>query len=201
MGSGLDVPYPPEHAGLMRQMAENGAVISEYPLGTKPDARHFPRRNRLLSGLSLGTLVIEAPARSGTFSTIRSALEQNREVLCVPGSIYSPASALTNQMIREGAKLVMNAEDVLEELNLGAATAHQSPLPGLDEPVSGDEAAIYEVLNLDPQHIDDLSRRTEIPVTRVMGALSVMELRGQVRQVGRMNFIRARASPAHDTRA
>ena len=201
MGSGLDVPYPPEHAGLMRQMAENGAVISEYPLGTKPDARHFPRRNRLLSGLSLGTLVIEAPERSGTFSTIRSALEQNREVLCVPGSIYSPASALTNQMIREGAKLVMNAEDVLEELNLGAATAHQSPLPGLDEPVSGDEAAIYEVLNLDPQHIDDLSRRTEIPVTRVMGALSVMELRGQVRQVGRMNFIRARASPAHDTRA
>ncbi len=201
MGSGLDVPYPPEHAGLMRQMAENGAVISEYPLGTKPDARHFPRRNRLLSGLSLGTLVIEAPERSGTFSTIRSALEQNREVLCVPGSIYSPASALTNQMIREGAKLVMNAEDVLEELNLGAATAHQSPLPGLDEPVSGDEAAIYEVLNLDPQHIDDLSRRTEIPVTRVMGALSVMELRGQVRQVGRMNFIRARVSPAHDTRA
>ena len=201
MGSGLDVPYPPEHAGLMRQMAENGAVISEYPLGTKPDARHFPRRNRLLSGLSLGTLVIEAPERSGTFSTIRSALEQNREVLCVPGSIYSPASALTNQMIREGAKLVMNAEDVLEELNLGAATAHQSPLPGLDEPVSGDEAAIYEVLNLDPQHIDDLSRRTEIPVTRVMGALSVMELRGQVRQVGRMNFIRARVSPAHGTRA
>ena len=201
MGSGLDVPYPPEHAGLMRQMAENGAVISEYPLGTKPDARHFPRRNRLLSGLSLGTLVIEAPERSGTFSTIRSALEQNREVLFVPGSIYSPASALTNQMIREGAKLVMNAEDVLEELNLGAATAHQSPLPGLDEPVSGDEAAIYEVLNLDPQHIDDLSRRTEIPVTRVMGALSVMELRGQVRQVGRMNFIRARVSPAHDTRA
>ena len=138
MGSGLDVPYPPEHAGLMRQMAENGAVISEYPLGTKPDARHFPRRNRLLSGLSLGTLVIEAPARSGTFSTIRSALEQNREVLCVPGSIYSPASALTNQMIREGAKLVMNAEDVLEELNLGAPTAHQSPLPGLDDTCPGD---------------------------------------------------------------
>ena len=94
LGSGIDVPYPPEHAGLMQQMAE---------------ARHFPRRNRLLSGLSLCTLVIEAPEGSGTLSTIRSALEQNREVFCVPGSIYSPASVITNRLIQEGAKLVMEA--------------------------------------------------------------------------------------------
>ena len=201
LGSGLDVPYPPEHAGLMRQMEEAGAVISEYPLGTKPDARHFPRRNRLLSGLSLGTLVIEAPEGSGTLSTIRSALEQNREVFCVPGSIYSPTSVVTNRLIQEGAKLVMEAEDILEELNLSAVASHQTPLPGLFEAETGDEAALYEALNFEPQHIDDLSRRTEIPVTRVTGTLAVMELKGQIRQVGRMNYVRARGSPARDTRA
>ena len=201
LGSGLDVPYPPEHAGLMRQIAEQGAVISEYPLGTKPEARHFPRRNRVLSGLSLGTLVVEAPERSGTLSTIRSALEQNREVFCVPGSIYSPTSAVTNRLIQEGAKLVMAAEDILEELNLSAVASHQTPLPGLFEAETGDEAALYEALNSEPQHIDDLSRRTEIPVTRVTGTLAVMELKGQVRQVGRMNYVRARGAAARDTRA
>ena len=201
LGSGIDVPYPPEHAGLMQQMAEAGAVISEYPLGAKPEARHFPRRNRLLSGLSLGTLVIEAPEGSGTLSTIRSALEQNREVFCVPGSIYSPASVITNRLIQEGAKLVMEAEDVLEELNLSAVTAQQSPLPGLFEAESGDEAALYDVLDFEPQHIDDLSRRTQIPVTRVTGTLAVMELRGQVRQVGRMNYMRARGASVRDARA
>ncbi len=201
LGSGLDVPYPPEHAGLMRQMTEAGAVISEYPLGAKPEARHFPRRNRLLSGLSLGTLVIEAPEGSGTLSTIRSALEQNREVFCVPGSIYSPASVITNRLIQEGAKLVMEAEDVLEELNLSAVTSQQSPLPGLFEAESGDEAALYEALDFEPQHIDDLSHRTQIPVTRVTGTLAVMELKGQVRQVGRMNYIRARGASVRDARA
>ncbi len=201
LGSGLDVPYPPEHAGLMRQIAEQGAVISEYPLGTQPEARHFPRRNRVLSGLSLGTLVVEAPERSGTLSTIRSALEQNREVFCVPGSIYSPASAVTNRLIQEGAKLVMEAEDILEELNLSAVASQQTPLPGLFEAESGDEAALYEALDSEPQHIDDLSRRTEIPVTRVTGTLAVMELKGQVRQVGRMNYVRARGSTARDARA
>ena len=201
LGSGLDVPYPPEHAGLMRQMTEAAAVISEYPLGAKPEARHFPRRNRVLSGLSLGTLVVEAPERSGTLSTIRSALEQNREVFCVPGSIYSPASVITNRLIQEGAKLVMEAEDVLEELNLSAVTSQQSPLPGLFEAESGDEAALYEALDFEPQHIDDLSRRTQIPVTRVTGTLAVMELKGQVRQVGRMNYIRARGTTARDVHA
>ena len=201
LGSGIDVPYPPEHAGLMQQMAEAGAVISEYPLGAKPEARHFPRRNRLLSGLSLGTLVIEAPEGSGTLSTIRSALEQNREVFCVPGSIYSPASVITNRLIQEGAKLVMEAEDVLDELNLSAVTAQQTPLPGLFEAESGDEAALYDVLDFEPEHIDDLSRRTQIPVTRVTGTLAVMELRGQVRQVGRMNYIRARGASVRDARA
>ena len=206
LGSGIDVPYPPEHAGLMRQLEENGAIISEYPLGTKPEARHFPRRNRLLSGISLGTLVIEAGEGSGTLSTVRSALEQNREVFCVPGTIYSPASAITNRLLQEGAKLVMVVEDVLEELNLSAVAAQQAQLPGLFEAESADESALFEALDFEPRHVDDLSRLTEIPVTRVTGTLAVMELKGQVRQVGRMNYIRAREvrarqATARDTRA
>ena len=102
----------------MGEITERGAVISEYPLGTKPEARHFPRRNRLLSGLGLGTLVIEAGEGSGTLGTVRFALEQGRDVFCVPGSIYSPASKWTNRLIQEGAKLVTTVEDILEELQM-----------------------------------------------------------------------------------
>ena len=121
LGSGVDVAYPPELSGLMREIVNAGAALSEYPLGTKPEARHFPRRNRLLSGLSLGTLVVEAGEGSGTLSTVRFALEQNREVFCVPGSIYSAASTLTNRLLQEGAKLVTNVEDVLEGTVLDGA--------------------------------------------------------------------------------
>ena len=201
LGSGIDVPYPPEHAGLMEQMTGAGAVISEYPLGSKPEARHFPRRNRVLSGLSLGTLVIEAGEGSGVLSTIRFALEQNREVFCVPGSIYSPTSKITNRLLQEGAKLVMDVEDILEELNLSSVASQQAPLPGLFEAASADESALFEAIDFEPQHIDELSRRTQIPVNRVIGTLAVMELNGQILQVGRMNYIRAREVTARHTRA
>jgi DNA processing protein len=196
LGSGVDVAYPPEHGGLMQEIVESGAVISEYPLGTKPEVRHFPRRNRLLSGLSLGTLVIETGEGSGTLTTVRYALEQNREVLCVPGSIYSPASKWTNQLIKEGAKLVASVEDILEELRLGTPAERQMPLPELLEAGTEDESTLFEALAFEPQHIDDLSRATGSPVTRVAGALMVMEMKGQVLQVGRMNYIRAREASA-----
>lgn len=191
MGSGLDVVYPPEHRHLTEQIVEHGAVISEYPLGSKPEARHFPRRNRLLSGLSLGTLVIEAGEGSGTLSTVRFALEQNREVLCVPGSIYSPTSSLTNRLIQEGAKLATSVEDVLEELQLGGAP-RQEPLPGLSATDTPEEALLLEALSHEPQHIDELSRLTGIPITNTTGTLAVMEMKGSVLEVGRMNYIRAR---------
>ena len=161
-------------------------------MGTKPEARHFPRRNRLLSGLSLGTLVVEAGEGSGTLSTVRYALEQNREVFCVPGSIYSPTSKWTNLLIKEGAKLVTNVDDVLEEFHLTTSSGIQQPLPEAIETETGDEAALLEALDFEPQHVDQLSRSTGLPVLRVTGALAVMELSGRVLQVGRMNYIKAR---------
>ncbi len=192
LGCGVDVPYPPEHAKLMDEIAEKGVVVSEYALGTKPEARHFPRRNRLLSGLSVATLVIEAGEGSGTLSTVRFALEQNREVLCVPGSIYSPASRLTNQLIQEGAKLVMDVQDVLDEVRTQGTADVQPQLPGLTEVDSTEEMTVYEALAYEPQHVDEVSRATGLPVTQVTGALAVMELKGRVLQVGRLNYIRAR---------
>ncbi|MDA1036065.1 MAG: DNA-processing protein DprA, partial [Chloroflexi bacterium] len=196
LGSGVDVPYPPEHAKLMDEIAENGAVVSEYALGTKPEARHFPRRNRLLSGLSVATLVIEAGVGSGTLSTVRFALEQNREVLCVPGSIYSPSSRLTNQLIQEGAKLVMDVQDVLDEIRTQGTPDGQPQLPGLIAADSSEEMTVYAALAYEPQHVDEVSRATGLPVTQVTGALAVMELKGRVLQVGRLNYIRAREPKA-----
>ncbi len=198
LGSGIDVIYPPENADLTGEIQRHGALISEYPLGTRPEARHFPRRNRLLSGLTLGTLVVEAGETSGALWTVRHALEQDRQVFCVPGSIYSPASKLTNGLIREGAKLVMDARDVLEELNLGAVAVTQEPLPGLKTPDAPEEESLLKALTLEPQHIDELSRLAGLPITSVSGTLALMEIKGLVRQVGAMNYIRAReASPEY----
>ena len=192
IGSGLDVVYPPEHRSLFERIVDNGAVLSEYPLGSKPEARHFPRRNRLLSGLALGVLVVEASKDSGARSTVEFALEQNREVLCVPGSIHSPASELTNWLIQQGAKLVMRVEDVLEELHIGSAP-RQQPLPGISADTE-EEARLLDALTQEPQHIDELSRSTGMSITQASGTLAVMEIKGSVLQVGRMNYIRARAA-------
>ena len=196
LGCGVDVTYPPEHAVLMEEIADSGAVLSEYPLGTKPEARHFPRRNRLLSGLSVATLVIEAGQGSGALSTVKFALEQNREVLCIPGSIYSPASTLTNKLIQEGAKPILNVGDVLDEIRMLPKIDTQQELPGLAHESTVEEATIYDALAYEPQHVDDLSRATGLPVTNITGTLAVMELQGRVLQVGRMNYIRAREPQA-----
>ena len=196
LGCGVDVTYPSEHAQLMEQMTESGAVLSEYPLGTKSEARHFPRRNRLLSGLSVATLVIEAGHGSGTLSTVKFALEQNREVLCVPGSIYSPASTLTNKLIQEGAKPILNVRDVLDKIRALPLIETQQALPGLIHESTAEESTIYDALAYEPQHVDDLSRATGLPVTSITGTLTIMELQGRVLQVGRMNYIRARESKA-----
>jgi DNA processing protein len=154
----------------------------------------------LLSGLSVATLIIEAGEGSGTLSTVKFALEQNREVLCVPESIYSPASTLTNELIQEGAKPVLDVRDVLEEVDVHPATPSQQPLLGLELDGPPDEDAIFEALAYEPQHVDDLSRAAGLPVIAVTGALTVMELKGKVLQVGRMNYIRAREPKApYDT--
>lgn len=198
LGHGLDFLYPPEHAALAAEIMRQGALVSEYPLGVRPDASNFPRRNRIMSGISLGTLVIEAPEGSGAIWTVRHALEQDREVFCVPGSIFSPASQATNLLIQQGAKLVMDYKDVLEELNLADVAEKQLPLPipALAVPADDAEAAILSRLAYEPTHIDEVSRTTGLPMPAVSGTLALMELKGMVKQVGNMSYVRLRETTA-----
>ena len=191
LGSGVDIIYPREHTSLSERIAENGALISELALGTRPDARNFPRRNRIMSGMTLGTLVIEAGARSGALITARQALEENREVFAVPGSIFSPNSEGTNRLIRESAaKLVTACEDVLEELNL-SAVAQQIEMAALF-PEDENEAELLRYITFDPVHVDDVCRSSGRSAPDVSSTLAMMELKGLVRQVGGMNYVRLR---------
>jgi DNA processing protein len=194
-GSGLDVVYPPEHGRLARDIEESGALVSEHPLGAKPEARHFPRRNRLISGMTLGTLVVEAGDISGALLTVRSALEQDREVFCVPGSIFSPASRGTNSLIQDGAKLVTNYKDVLEELNL-TVVAHQIEMRSIIQPQGDNESLLLNHVTHEPVHIDEIRRQAGLPITVVSSTLAVMELKGVIKQVGGMRYIRIREALA-----
>lgn len=188
LGSGLDCIYPAENRALAQEIAQGqGAIISEYGLGVQPEAKNFPPRNRIISGLSLGVIIIEAGERSGALITTNFALEQNREVFAVPGNINSPVSQGPNKLIQEGAKLVRRVEDVLEELNLHMVverTAVQMVLPETAE-----EVALYTQLSAQPVHIDELSRATGLPSALVSSTLTLMELKGMVQQVGGMNYV------------
>jgi len=189
-GCGLDIVYPSENASLARSIMQQGALISEYPLGTKPRADNFPRRNRIMSGLSLGVLVVEAGETSGAMITARLALEQNREVFAIPGSILSPASRGTNNLIQEGAKLVRNYTDILQELNL-MAVARQIEMKEVI-PASDTESLLLKQMGAEPTHIDEVCRSSGLPVSTVSSTLAMMELKGLVKQVGIMNYVLAR---------
>lgn len=186
LGSGLDRIYPSEHKGLAQRMVGSGALISEFPLGEPPDAPNFPRRNRIVAGLAQGTLVIEADRESGALITVDFALEQGRDVYAVPGSIFSPVSRGTNTLIKEGAKLVMSAEDILEDLELSAVE------PVLAPPVADtdEEAVVLALLSAEPMHIDDIGRLTRLPMSILGGTLAMMELKGTARQVGGQYYVR-----------
>ncbi len=187
LGSGLDAIYPAEHRSLAKEIAGGrGALISEYGLGVRPEAKNFPPRNRIISGLSLGVIVVEAGERSGALITTSFALEQNRDVFAVPGNINSPVSMGPNKLIQQGAKLVTSVDDVLEELNLhmiAEKTAVQLALPD-----SSEEVALYAHLSAQPVHIDELSRVTGLSSSEVSSTLTLMELKGIVQQVGGMNY-------------
>ncbi|MFQ6122724.1 MAG: DNA-processing protein DprA [Dehalococcoidales bacterium] len=187
---GLDIVYPAENANLARRIIQQGALISEYPLGTRPKADNFPRRNRIMSGLSLGVLVTEADETSGAMITAHLALEQNREVFAIPGSILSPASRGTNYLIQEGAKLVRDYTDILEELNL-TAVAHQMEMREV-VPASETESLLLKQLGAEATHIDEVCRSTGLPISTVSSTLAMMELKGLVKQVGPMNYVLAR---------
>ena len=193
---GLDVVYPAEHLGLAQQIVKQGALISDYPLGTRPRPEFFPRRNRIMSGVSLGVLVVEAPEGSGALITTSLAMEQNREVFAVPGSILTPASTGPHRLIQDGAKLVTSVEDILEELNLQASTRPVQMEMRELLPANDEEAELLRILGAGPAHIDDIVRQSHRPTSAVSSALAVMELKGLVKQLGGMNYVRARESRA-----
>lgn len=187
LASGPDIIYPAENTRLADAIMERGALVSEHPPGTRPRPENFPLRNRIMSGLSLGVLVVEAGERSGALITAGQALDQNREVFAVPGSILSPASRGTNHLIQEGAKLVRSYEDVLQELNLPPVLQHPEicELSLLTEA----ESLIVEQLSSEPNHIDEICRRSGLTMPEVGSTLAVLELRGIARQVGNMNYV------------
>ncbi|MCL5263810.1 MAG: DNA-processing protein DprA [Chloroflexi bacterium] len=192
LGSGVDVIYPPENARLARQIVENGAVLSEHPLGTKPDAVNFPQRNRIVSGMTLGTLVVEGDTNSGAMLTAGYALDQGREVFAVPGNIFHRSSQGTNRLIqRSGAKLVVTAQDILEELNLQSAPQQMEIRELIPE--NDTESALLKALSAEPLHIDEIIRSSGLPVAEVSSALAMMELKGMVKHLGGMNYVLARA--------
>lgn len=186
VGSGLDRVYPAGNAELWRRIAARGLICSEYPLGMGPLAANFPRRNRLIAGLSVGTLVIEAALASGSLITARLAAEAGREVFAIPGSIHAPQSRGCHHLIRQGAKLVETADDVLQELRLGAgpgtpsAVAAQPP-PAQDEPDA--DTALLEALGNDPVAFDALCARTGLPAETLAARLLALELAGRVQRL------------------
>jgi DNA processing protein len=189
-GSGLDIVYPPENARLAQAIVENGALVSEYPLGVKPRPENFPLRNRIMSGLSLGVLVVEAGEKSGALITAHQAVEQNREVFAIPGSILSPTSQGTNRLIQEGAKLVRNYTDILQELNL-SIVVQQAEINEFS-PADEIESAILKQLTSEPNHIDEICRCSGLSMPEVSSTLAMLELKGIARQVGNMNYVLAR---------
>ncbi|MFO7323425.1 MAG: DNA-processing protein DprA [Chloroflexota bacterium] len=194
LGTGIDVIYPADHRALAGRIVESGALVSEFPLGTRPDRRNFPRRNRLISGMSLGVLIAEAPEKSGALITANIAADQGREVFAVPGSIFSPASAGTNRLIQEGAKLVSSVSDVLEELQIAYQAVETRVTTERIAPADGNEALIIQCIGVDPVHIDDVVRRSGLPAATVSGALTLLELKGLVRNVGPMMYALPRQS-------
>ncbi len=199
LGSGIDVIYPPENRKLFEKIAENGAVITEFPFSTQPLASNFPTRNRIISGLSLGVVVVEANEKSGSLITARVALEQGRDVFAVPGSIDSPGTKGTHRLIREGAILVENTYDILEEIapqvNFSSTTAEPSAENPIQdhamksEALQADEKAILTLIDKKPVHIDTLAADSGIKVHDVLSILTSLELGGYIEQLPGKKFI------------
>lgn len=189
LGSGIDGPsiYPPMNRDLAEKIANQGAVISELPIGAPPLKHHFPLRNRIISGLSLGTIIIEATETSGALITAKCALEQNREVFAVPGSIFSESSKGTNNLIKSGARLITSAQEVLDELNLASASNFIKNREILPE--SQEEKIILENLSHEAIHIDKISETTKLDIATLTAILTMMEMKGKVRNMGGMMYV------------
>lgn len=192
LASGLDTIYPAENFNLARRIVESGqgALITSFPLGVKPEKGNFPARNHIISALSLGVLVTEAPPRSGALITANSALEQGREVFAVPSGIFSPGGAGVNKLIQDGAHPVVSVNDIIEQLNIYTISQHveaQTILPDNTE-----ERALLTLLSHEPRHIDELIRDSGLVTNTVSSTLTMMELKGLIRHVGGMQYTLAR---------
>ena len=190
MGTGVDKIYPPDNNRLAEQILAQGALVSDYPLGTPPDGINFPPRNRIISGLSLAVVIVEAGLTSGALITASFAAEQGREVFAIPGNINAPQSQGTNRLILDGAIPLLNPQQVLEALNLTMVTEHRAARKIL--PTDPVEKQVYQALSAEPLHVDDIRLRTNMPIEQVSATLALMELKGMVRQVGGMNYVAVR---------
>lgn len=186
IGSGFRHLYPQQHRKLAARIVRQGAVISEYALDVRPDPLNFPPRNRIISGLAMGVLVVEAGERSGALITARFAAEQGREVFAVPGSIFHRTSAGTNRLIQEGAKAITSVQDILEELDMTMVAEQQEARVTI--PKSAIEDQILSCLSIAPLHVDEVVRQTGLDAAEVVSTLALMELKGLVRQVGAMQY-------------
>ncbi|MBI5117716.1 DNA-protecting protein DprA [Candidatus Poribacteria bacterium] len=197
LGSGVDVVYPKANQKIYDQIPSSGALISEFPMGTQPDARFFPMRNRIVSGLSLGTLVIEAPRKSGALITVRHALDQGREVFAIPGNIFSPYSEGCHKLIKDGAKLVENIYDIIEEvernlvgIQMTGREDHVEEEVRTPAPMSPNEKKVFNFLSMTPSHIDEIGETCDLTASQTASSLVTLEIRGLIQQLPGKLFIR-----------
>ena len=194
MGCGVDRIYPPEHQCLAEQIITQGGLVSDYPPGTPPEASNFPPRNRIISGLAMAVVVVEASLKSGAMITASFAADQGREVFAVPGNINAPQSQGANRLIQNGAHPLLDVRDILEILDLTMVVERRTARVVL--PADAVEARLYDILGLEPLHVDEIRARTDMPIEKVTSTLALMELKGMVRQVGGMNYVAVRETQA-----
>lgn len=190
LGSGVDYIYPSENRGLAEKMVASGALVSDYPVGTAPESTNFPPRNRIISGLSLAVVVVEAGETSGALITAEFAAEQGREVFAVPGNILAPQSKGTNRLVQNGALPLLTPQDLMQALNLTRVGEQKAARKIL--PADAVEARLMDVLGNEALHVDEIQSQTGLPVEKVSAALVMMELKGMVRQVGSMHYVAVR---------
>ncbi len=190
LGNGVDIVYPPEHTRLAQEIKHQGALVSDYAVGTPPDGVNFPPRNRIISGLSLATVVVEAGETSGALITAEFAVEQGRDVFAVPGSILTPQSEGTNKLIEQGARPLLKMSEILDVLKLEQIPEKQQARKS--NPLNPVEKRVLDNLSHEPLHVDEICALSGLPIHEVSATLTMMELKGLVSQVGGMHYVAAR---------